>query len=227
MTSILWPDVVYKRRAKILVADEEAANVDHLYIEGVNHKSSRETIYRTCAIELLADVLGSLEHPQSDGIGNTVQRPQCVLSKRELPNWVRCPDLLYATLDERVIEMIKNVNDSKDEPDWKLDITPHERAQIIRAHIQRRFNRRVIAAVERRRPMGALFCFFDPNFTANLRPLLQKELNSRHETHSSTWNQANGVWMMVECALIEVFEDCEEHEEKETGHAQGDFGRYG
>ncbi|KAI0537962.1 hypothetical protein GGR58DRAFT_501735 [Xylaria digitata] len=211
MARILWPDVIYERRAKVWAA-EEVAKFGHPLIEGANYEISRKMAYRTCAIELLADVLDDLEKLQDQGTGTAIRPGQHNISRSELPNWVRYPGCLYSALDEEVIGIIKEVNKSKYEPTWKRKITTHQRAEIIRARIQRRFNKRVTNAVVKGRPTRALFELFDTNFAVQLRPLLMSELRIRRETHESTWNRTNGIWMIVECVLVTVLEDCEERE---------------
>ncbi|RWA07037.1 hypothetical protein EKO27_g8058 [Xylaria grammica] len=205
---ILWPDIVYQRRAKILAADAavEAAEVDDPYTKDADHESMRETAYRTCAIEVLADVLDGVEKARRSGKGTTGQPPPRKAKTKELPNWVRCPDLLYRSMDDRVISIIKEV---RDEPAWKRKITTEERARIIRARLQRRFDGRVSDAVMGERPGRILVDLFDTELARQLLPFLRSELKARRRRHSCAWNQMNGVWYLVEFVLLGLMEKCE------------------
>ncbi len=234
MASILLPDAMYDRRANILVADVDA-NYKHLYRDdNVDCIFCRERAYRTCAIQLLASILDgigkchaerqSIMQNKRNGTNITELPPRLrrIKNKMELPNWVRRPDILEDYLKESVVGIIKQVNNSRHEPDWGLTITTRERAKIIHAHIQRRFNARVQAAVERRRPMAALFHVFDMKFAATLRSMLNKEMAARRNIHPSTWNQICGIWLIVECVLLGVLTECEKARKEPVPQSMAD-----
>ncbi|KAI3327086.1 hypothetical protein HD806DRAFT_550713 [Xylariaceae sp. AK1471] len=214
MNKILWPDVTYQRRRIIFAAD---AKWKYAHRRNNNDDGDccfcREDAYRTCAIQLLASVLEDCETRHATTRDSLPQSKR--ITRSELPNWIRRPSMLEAHLHPNVVDTIKALNSSSDEPVWNLKITTNQRVDILLAHLVRRWSRRVANSVERRREAGALFYFFESNFALDLRSEVRKEVKLRREAHSSDWNQINGVWMVVRLALRTVLEECEKCDDEE------------
>ncbi|KAJ8129607.1 hypothetical protein O1611_g4027 [Lasiodiplodia mahajangana] len=218
MSMILWCNILYDQRSRILSADIDA-NSGHLDRDGGDCAFCREVAYRTCAIRLVASVLNdnearyaaaqAFQWKKGKGTGFSVQLtpPQLITNKLELPTWVRCPQILEVSLQERVVNIIKSLSHSTN-ANWHLNITTHERVKIIHAMLQRRFNKRIIVAVETKRPMAALFHLFQPKYVLTLRSKLSQEIQARRNRHPSKWHQANGIWMVVKYVLLKLLEDC-------------------
>ncbi|KAI1125438.1 hypothetical protein F5Y10DRAFT_284316 [Nemania abortiva] len=226
MNKILWPNVMYDQRARILFAEANAGTM-HPPGEMVDCYFCRESAYRGCATRLLASVLDDNEaryaanqvflQKKRKVSGFTVQLPPpgSIANTTELPTWVRRPEVLDVCLQKRVVNIIRGLRSSGDTTTWHLNIMTDERVDIILAQMQRRFTKRIMTAVETRHPMEALLYLFEPKYVLNLRSKLQQELQSRRDEHPSKWNQANGIWAVVKYVLTKVLKDCEEFEELE------------
>lgn len=223
MNKVLWPNIMYNRRSTIFSADTEAQS-EHLDSDNGDCAFCREAAYRTCAIKIMAGVLDEIEaryaasqaplQKTRKGSGFTVHllQPHPITNKAQLPNWVRWPEILDAHLRERVVNIIRDLNHSS-KTTWHLDIPVQERICIIHAHMQRRFTKRMTAAVVGKQPMGALFYLFDPSCVVNLRSKVNQEIKARREIHPSIWHRTNGIWIVVKYVLTKLLENYEADEE--------------
>ncbi|KAI0522085.1 hypothetical protein F5B22DRAFT_660461 [Xylaria bambusicola] len=228
LSSIFWPDKIFDRRANIFVADGYANDQDPDQ-DNRDYKYCQHKAYYACAIQILAGVLDDIEKRNTRGSsltqsmnsrildGEPVIRPGRITNKSDIPCWVRYPECLDVYLSDKVVDLIKEVNASKCEPSWRLKITTEERAKILHARIQRRFNKTVRRAIERQRPMAALFHIFETRFAETLRSMLTQELRVRRDAHPSAWSQTCGIWHLVQNVLLRVLEDCERQRRTSKG----------
>ncbi|KAK5627007.1 hypothetical protein RRF57_002722 [Xylaria bambusicola] len=231
LSSIFWPDKIFDRRANIFVADGYAS--DQYIEDNDDYNYCRKRAYYACAIQILAGVLDGIEKrntPDSSRTqrmrrkqvaGEQATRPDRITNKSDIQCWVRYPECLDVYLSDEVVHLIKEVNCSKCEPSWRLNITTEERAKILHAQIQRRFNKTVTRAVERQRPMAALFHIFDTRFAESLRSMLTQELRARRDAHPSAWSETCGIWYMVHIVLLGVLTDCERYRRTSKGGLEG------
>ncbi|KAI0975869.1 hypothetical protein F4678DRAFT_457225 [Xylaria arbuscula] len=223
MIRVVWADYMYDRRAQIMAMD---AKVNYEHQSSDSGDLSRERAYKTCAIQILADVLDDLQNQhtqrspslQSMPNGTTTtggpQKARDIKSRTEVPDWVRRPEILDLYFQEQVLDMIREIDDSREEPGWRRHMTVEERAKIIHTQLQRRWNRRVRMAVERRRPMAAIHYVFDSNFAERLRTEVYKEMEDRRHTHPSTWNRTCGIWLITERVIVGILKDREEAQQQ-------------
>ncbi|KAI1434160.1 hypothetical protein GGR50DRAFT_440911 [Xylaria sp. CBS 124048] len=234
LTRILWPDVLYELREMIFIADDEAMS-GHLDDYKGDCGYCRHSAYRICTTEILAAVLDNckiwddltrtirnqrairwtpanskLSQSQADLAALEPKLPPPITKKSEFPIWVRCPDLLHGHLSEDVIEIIRELGESYEEPVWHLRISTGDRVSIIVARIQRLFHRRVRTAVENRRPVSALCYVFDERLTTIFHTRLGAEIDCRRRQHPSVWHQTHGVWAVAKRVLVEVLNTCED-----------------
>ncbi|KAI1825868.1 hypothetical protein F4861DRAFT_547044 [Xylaria intraflava] len=225
LNTILWPNVTYEYSGLIFSADA-AGPAEHLDDYTGDCTFCRFRAYRICAVELLAAHLedckarGEGQRSDQKHIWNPATHqleisvidsllPAHISKRSEYPVWIRQPLVLDNYLHRDIVAIIRQVDSSNEEPAWHTQITTRARANIILSRIQRLHNKRVIQAVERRRPMAALFGIFSARFALTLRTRLNAELNRRRRDEPSTWNQAHGVWAVARRALIDALQQCE------------------
>ncbi|KAI1296124.1 hypothetical protein F5Y03DRAFT_398954 [Xylaria venustula] len=223
MIRVVWFNDLYDRRAQIMAVDAE---VNYKNDSSDNSDLGRVKAYKTCAIQILADILDGLQmrHTQRSPSLNSMhsgtnstkgpEQARHLKTRTELPDWIRRPEILDSYFQEQVVEMIREMHNSREDPSWRRQMTIEERAKVIHVRLQRRWNRRVRMAVERRRPMAAINHIFDSNFAERLRPEVYKEMEDRRHTHPSSWNRTCGIWLIIERVIVGILRELEEAQQQ-------------
>jgi hypothetical protein len=123
--------------------------------------------------------------------------------------------MLEVLLHRNVVDAIRALNNSSDEPFWHLATTTKDRVDILLARLQRQFHSSVACCVEGRRATGALFYFLQSDFALDLRSDIAKQIRARSRAHSSDWHRMNGVWLVVKHALRTIVQEFEQSAEEE------------